>query len=81
MTIENTEDLAFIQAGAEKAKINKANSSKGCSPGGTGKIKSNKEGELACFHCGIEDHWQYECPKLMPDERAALLEIIKKLVG
>ena len=42
--MKNTEDLLFIQAGAEKARIDKANSNKAGPLGGTSKTKSNPDG-------------------------------------
>ena len=71
----NTEELAFVQAGSEKEKLAKAaKAGLKATPAGGG-TKTNMAGESSCFHCGSEDHWQYDCPKLTPGERADLLKI------
>ena len=59
----------------KRKKIDRAISDKSGPPGGTGRTKSNAYSQVACFYCGAEDHWQYECPKLKPAERVALLKI------
>ena len=60
----------------KKEKLAKAKAgNKASPPGGAGKPKSNLAGGPSCFHCGSEDHWQYKCPKLTPEDRAALLKI------
>ena len=71
----NTEKLAFIQAGSEKEKLAKAaKAGLKATPSGGGN-KTNMAGESSCFHCGSEDHWQYDCPKLSAAEKADLLKI------
>ena len=37
--------------------------------------KSNMAGDVSFFHCGAEDHLQYECPKFSTAERAELVKV------
>jgi len=33
------------------------------------KKKVNRFGKSNCFHCGSDDHWEKECPKLTKEQR------------